>query len=365
MNDGTHGSSAARCVGMMLPLLLALPLSAQDHADGTTASTSAVSQEVQFGAGNVMLAGLIRLPASPPPHPAVVLLAGSLPRAKADEGLAAVAAAFVARGFAVLTTDSRGTGASQGQFDIASLELLADDAMAAASVLRRRPDVRAEAVGFWGVSQGASWVGPLAAKRAGAAFLIAVSGPLVSPETHVHRFLAGRLRSAQGLDDAIIAQVTDARRVVWNYYATGEGYEAAHAAVEALRKEPWFASSGLSPTVTVPSELEGLPGPTRTFLAQKDFDPLAAIEQLTCPLLAVYGAEDAQLPVADHVETLRALGRRPEARITVELLQGLDHDLRPEPGAMRRPVAEDPYAMMARWAATRVTASGRGAAEGL
>ncbi len=92
-----------------------------------------------------------------------MLLAGSLPTAKEDERLAAVAAAFVGRGFAVMTTDSRGTGGSRGQLDSASLEQLAGDAAAAVAMLRQRADVRADAVGFWGVSQGASWVGPLAA----------------------------------------------------------------------------------------------------------------------------------------------------------------------------------------------------------
>ena len=89
----------------------------------------------------------------------------------------------------------------------------------------------------------------------------------------------------------------------------------------------------LPPTVTIPNELTTLPGRTRTFLAQKDFDPLSAMAQLSCPLLAIYGSEDALLPVAEHVKTLRAMALRPQARITVELLQGLDHDLRQVPGA--------------------------------
>jgi hypothetical protein len=343
---------------------MALPLSAQNKAEARIAGTAPVPEEIRFEAGNVTLAGLLRLPASTPPHPAVVLVAGSLPTAKEDERLAGVAEAFLAEGFAVLTTDSRGTGASQGEFDTASLELLADDAMAAVAVLRRRPEVRAEGVGLWGVSQGASWVGPLAAKGASAAFLVAVSGPLVSPETHVHRFLDGRLRSTHGLDEAEIARVANARRAVWSYYATGQGYERASAAVAALLNEPWFASAGIPPKVIVPSELKELPARTRTFLAQKDFDPLAAISELRCPLLAVYGAEDGQLAVGDHVDTLRALRKSQEARITVELLSGLDHDLRPVPGQTLSPIARHPFATMARWAAHQVTLHGKGTGGG-
>ena len=143
---------------------------------------------------------------------------------------------------------------------------------------------------------------------------------------------------------------------MWDYYATGEGYEAADAAVQALRLEPWFESSGLPPAVRAPGELSDLPARTRTFLAQKDFDPLAAIGRLPCPLLAVYGAQDDKLPVMEVAETLRALGQRSKTSITVELLSGLDHDLRPVPGAATDPTAEDPFARMARWAAAQVAA---------
>ncbi|HZI64312.1 MAG TPA: alpha/beta hydrolase [Thermoanaerobaculia bacterium] len=317
------------------------------------ATCPAAAQEVRFTSGDVTLAGLLRRPSGTAPHPAVVLLPGSLATAKEDVRLAAVAAAFTARGFAVLTADSRGTGGSQGDFDRASLELLAADAAAAVAMLRQRPDVRAAAVGLWGVSQGASWVGPLAAQRSTAAFLVAASGPLLSPEDFVHRFFAAKLRNEQKLDEPTIERIAAARRAVWSYFATGRGYEAASQAVEALRREPWFASSGLPPTVRPPGEPTAQPARTRTFLAQKDFDPVAAIAGLPCPALFVYGAEDTQLPVAEHAATLRAFAPRAKAGITVEIVPGVDHDLRPTSGG----TDNEALLRMARWAEAQVAGS--------
>ncbi len=321
-----------------------------------TASQPAAVQEVRVTSGDATLGGLLRLPAGPPPHPAVVLLPGSRATAKEDERLAAVAAAFVARGFAALTTDSRGMGASQGDFHAASLDVLARDAAAAAAMLRRRPDVRGDAVGFWGVSQGATWVGPLAAERSAAAFLVAASGPLLSPEDFMHRFFAARLRADQDLDEPTLARITASRTTVWRYLATGQGYEAASAAVEAARGEPWFASSGLPPTVRPPGELTALPAPTKTFLGQKDFDPVAAVARLPCPALFVYGAEDTHLPAAEHAATLRDLASRPGARISVEIVPGLDHDLQPARAGAGGATSAEPFASMARWAETQITA---------
>jgi len=336
-------------------LLVASPCAAgQVRALDGSAGAPPPPRDVELTSGGVRLAGSLRLPGGPPPHPAVVLLPGSLPTGRDDERMAVVAQAFVDAGFAVLTTDSRGVGASQGDFDLASIDLLADDAAGAIAFLRRRPEVRADAVGLWGRSQGATWVGPLATVRAGAAFLVAASGPLDSPEAHTHRFLAARLR-ARGLDDEAVARAEAVRAQVWSYYATGAGYQEALAAVAAARDEPWFDAAGLPATVRAPSELAALPARTRTFLAGKDLDPLASTRRLPCPLLAVYGGEDSMLPVARHAEALRALAYRHAAEIRVVVAPGLDHDLRRSTDGTEGP-GTDPEVLirMVAWAAKQV-----------
>lgn len=336
----------------------ASPQAAGESEDGAMTQHVRGAKEVRFGSGDTVLAGLLRAPAGEPPHPAVVLLPGSLPTAKENQRLAAVAAAFGARGFATLTTDSRGTGGSGGDFAAASFEVLADDAAAAVAMLRLRPDVRGEAVGLWGVSQGATWVGPLAAERSDAAFLVAAAGPLDSPEESMHHLLADRLRRTEGLDDAALQQITATRRAIWGYYATGEGYAAASTTLEALRREPWFGSSGLPAAVRPPGELSTLPAGTRTFLGQKGFDPLAAIGRLRCPMLAVYGSEDRQLRVAEHAEALRQLSSQPDQRVTVEVLPGAGHDLLPVASKDEVESGDiEAYAMMALWAEEQVRAT--------
>lgn len=316
------------------------------------------SVAVRFRSGDTALTGLLRLPSGEPPHPAVLLLPGSRPTSREDDRLTAVAEAFVGEGFAVLTVDSRGTGDSGGSFERATFEVLADDAAAAVRTLRDHPDVRADAVGLWGVSQGATWVGPLAAARADVAFLVAASGPLATPEEFMHDFFAGRLRDAHDLDASSIERARKARSALWSYYATGRGRDAARSAIESVRDEPWRATAGLPSSVRPRAELSSLPAPTRTFLAQKDFDPVAALTDLPCPLLAVYGGRDGKLPVEEHVETLRELAGRPGTRIRVEVIPGADHDLHPDPAASDPP---RPLERMARWAARRVghTPAGR------
>jgi hypothetical protein len=88
---------------------------------------------------------------------------------------------FARAGIACLSFDKRGTGKSTGDWQQAGFDVLADDVIAAVDSLRLRPDIRADQIGLWGVSQ-AGWVIPMAANKSDhVAFCIPVSGGAVSP----------------------------------------------------------------------------------------------------------------------------------------------------------------------------------------
>lgn len=108
------------------------------------------------------LAGTLTLPAGPGPHPAVVLLHGSGPLDREGnspqlrmELARPVAGALAARGIATLRYDRRGTGATPGDWRTAGFTGNRQDAAAAVRALADRPDVRAEATGVIGHSEGA------------------------------------------------------------------------------------------------------------------------------------------------------------------------------------------------------------------
>jgi hypothetical protein len=100
---------------------------------------------------------------------------------------------FASEGLAVLTYDKRGVGKSGGQFQggpsaasASNLDLLAQDAAAAASVLVQHPHTGGTPVGYIGLSQG-GWIIPIAASRPPAvSFMLFFSGPVatVSEERH-------------------------------------------------------------------------------------------------------------------------------------------------------------------------------------
>jgi pimeloyl-ACP methyl ester carboxylesterase len=100
---------------------------------------------------------------------------------------------IASEGLAVLTYDKRGVGKSGGQFQggpsaasASNLDLLAQDATAAARVLVQHPRTGRTPIGYIGLSQG-GWIIPIAASRPPAvSFMLFFSGPVatVSEERH-------------------------------------------------------------------------------------------------------------------------------------------------------------------------------------
>jgi uncharacterized protein len=138
-------------------------------------------QTVSFDNGGVHLVGTLFLPERAGKVPGLVLLPGS---GRTQRSLfRGYAAHFAQAGYAVLIYDKRGTGESSGKNEAecftcvdTDLEPLASDASAGLSFLASRPEVRAEATGFAGLSEGGLFAPRAAALNGHAAFMLIISG---------------------------------------------------------------------------------------------------------------------------------------------------------------------------------------------
>jgi alpha-beta hydrolase superfamily lysophospholipase len=147
------------------------------------------SEDVTFRSTDVSLSGTVVFPDQSQPTASVVLVHGSGRTLR----MLWLARLFASEGLAVLTYDKRGVGKSGGQFQggpsaasASNLDLLAQDAAAAAGVLVQHPRTRGTPVGYIGLSQG-RWIIPIAASKPPAvSFMLFFSGPVatVSEERH-------------------------------------------------------------------------------------------------------------------------------------------------------------------------------------
>lgn len=284
-------------------------------------------ERVAFRNGHVALEGTVILPDGPGPFAAAVVTHGSDAENRASAGYRGQGVQFARHGVAALIYDKRGTGASTGDYTIASLEDLAQDALAGAAALKQRSDIRPSRIGIAGQSQG-GWIAPLAATMSKeVAFVVALSSPGIGPMAQSIFHNANEMRAA-GFSEADIARAQALRNRMYQRARTGKVDDDFLKDLEAASKEPWFEASKLP--YPYPSELdEG----TRKLLL---FEPLPVWQKVRVPVLAVWGAKDIYLPAEESRKAVSAaLAQARNERITLRVLPNLNHSLyfERDPGA--------------------------------
>ncbi len=235
--------------------------------------------------GDTLAASLL-LPQGEGPFPGVVIVHGSGGSPRANPWTQAYVEALVGRGVAVLYPDKRGSGDSQGDWQQASFELLADDALAALDRLLEEPELDAERVGLIGFSQGGDIV-PLAATLSSKVkFVVDVSGSVVPLREQIgDEIRQGAL--AEGRSEEELKTLQELNQLGLRYALLGEGWQEYSHALEAAKHTSLKESEVLG----------GFPAtrdhPIWSFLrAVGDFDPLPYWQRVAVPALFLYGGKD-------------------------------------------------------------------------
>lgn len=225
-------------------------------------------------------------------------------------------------GIAVLSYDKRGVGGSSGDWRAATLTDLAADAGAALSFLRSQPEVRSDAAGLFGHSEGGWVVLRAATARDDMPWVITNSCPGVSPAVQERYALANYLREIRMDSQRAVDRTLDLYDRLIEAGRRDADFATAEHLVEAAGRP-----SGLSYYwADIDERLWG-------FLKRKqDHDPTRDLSGLRCPHLAFFGGEDRLVPVADSLRVFGAsachAARPRHATLTVEVLPGADHRLR-------------------------------------
>lgn len=286
-------------------------------------------ETVHFASDDITLAGTLVLPEGPQPHPAVVLFHGSGPQ-KRD---LFTARWFAAEGIAALAYDKRGVGESGGDFRKVPFMELCDDGLGAIQYLKSRKEIDAKRIGVWGLSQG-GWLGPLAGSRsADVAFVIAVSGPGVSPGEQMIFYYANELRE-QGMEEGDVRAANTVRRDIWSYMSSGLGYGKTKAELDGARTKRWYSqarvqqddSFGALPT---PAELSKPVGRSAIWFKQEAvYDPVPALRALRVPALFLFGDHDELIPVDESLVIHRVLAEDKQHDFTIRVFPHVDHEMR-------------------------------------
>lgn len=262
----------------------------------------------------IKLAATFTIPPGKGPFPAVALITGSGQQDR-DESLLGhkpflVLADYLTRkGIAVLRSDDRGAGGSGGDFAKATTADFATDTEAAVAYLKTRREVDPRKIGLIGHSEGGVIAPMVAARNGDVAFIVMMAGTGVPG------------------DQIVTAQV------VAGAEAAGMPHEtAAQAGVKERRildlveqeRDPAALQKKLAAEGVPDAAYSQLTSPWyRYFLT---YDPAPALRQVTCPVLAINGEKDTQVPPKLNLPAIRkALQEGGNRHFEVDELPGLNH----------------------------------------
>jgi CubicO group peptidase (beta-lactamase class C family)/dienelactone hydrolase len=279
------------------------------------------SEEIEFTNGPMTLSGVLHLPEGPGPHPAIIFVHGSGPINRESWGYyPPLWEAFLEAGFACLSWDKPGVGASTrpgGNYDdTESFFERATELRKAIDFLKRRDDIAPQRIGLWGISR-AGWILPMVASRTqDVAFVIAVS-------------CAGTDSLEQSAYQTK-CQMTDEGRSEREIAEAMAYYEAQSGPMPEPSEAFWKHLEGDNPDyASDPSVRADQDG---SYL----INARLFLEQVTCPVLAIFGEVDRNVPPFDSAQVYRqALEKAGNPDATVEIFPNADHLLlQTETGSM-------------------------------
>jgi pimeloyl-ACP methyl ester carboxylesterase len=274
------------------------------------------TEEVSFASRDVRLNGTIALPAAAGRHPGLVLIGGSGPSDRHNDGFFdALCEHLVASGIATLTYDKRGVCASTGDWRTATVDDLAADAGAAVATLRRHARATPGAVGVMGHSEG-GWVAlRLYATARLTAPLVLNSCPAVPfVDSEVHALTAAGVPT----DDASRAGVL--LRELAAAASAGLALDHGRRLIAGAQQERWYAAAQASGFVLDATSWAQLK-------VWGEYDPADDLSVVAAPTLVVLGANDPLTPVDASASRYEVTARVARRRQEIAVFRGADHRL--------------------------------------
>jgi fermentation-respiration switch protein FrsA (DUF1100 family) len=289
------------------------------------------SEEVAYdnaAAPSVRLAGTLTLPSGKGPFPAAILIAGSGPNRRDEDILGhklflVLADHLTRQGLAVLRYDKRGVGQSSGDYAHATSREFAADTEAGLAYLRTRKDIDPARIGLIGHSEGGLIAPIVAAVDPKVAFIVLMAAPGESGRKIL--LDQGRLIAiANGMDPRKAAETEAFSDKL--YQMVLDEKDPARASAQAKQMLADYAKAHDLPAETLEAQVDMLNSAwMRAFMV---YDPVPTLRQVRCPVLAIAGAKDLQVPPDDNLAAIKgALGA--DRDVTVQELAGLNHLFQP------------------------------------
>ncbi|HQN93772.1 MAG TPA: alpha/beta hydrolase, partial [Prolixibacteraceae bacterium] len=229
-------------------------------------------------------------------------------------------------GIAVLRFDDRGVGKSEGDQGSATSVDFSTDAESAFHYLKTRSEIDSKSIGLMGHSEGGLIAPMVAARNHELGFIVMLAGPGMTGKELLPE-QAALISKASGVSDENIRIGREINNVIYSMIDTVTPTEELAKKLNdyinkmvAENKMP----SELSSKEMIDIQMKQLISPwMRYFL---NYDPRPALRKVTCPVLALNGEKDLQVPPVENLREIeKALKEGGNSNYTIKQINGLNH----------------------------------------
>lgn len=294
------------------------------------------SEEVSFQNtnANISLAGTLTIPKEEGVFPAVILISGSGAQNRDEElfnhkPFLVLSDYLTKNGFAVLRYDDRGTAQSTGDFASATTEDLASDVESAIVYLKTRKEIDIKKIGLLGHSEGGIIAPMVAAKSKEIGFIILLAGTGIRGDKLL-LMQQELLAKASGQSEEVIQETKKVNTKVFDIVVKSNNSNTLRTELttflnENLKNNPnQEIPQGMTAEQYVELQVNQISNPWLEFFIK--YDPSDALTKVTCPVLAINGGKDLQVPAKENLNAIEnALKKGKNKNVTIKEFPNLNH----------------------------------------
>ena len=279
----------------------------------------------------ITLAGTFSKPNSGGPFPALLLITGSGPQNRDEELLGqkpflVIADYLTRRRIAVLRVDDRGIGKSTGNFRAATTEDFAGDVRSGINYLKTRSDVNPKKIGLLGHSEGGIIAPMVASRSTDVAYIILMAGPSLRG-AQILSMQDSLISAAMGVPTERIVHRLKVNRALFAIVQAESDTTRLRQRIRSAVEQSMAADSVMGGKINreeMEATVNQIVSPWFRFFLT--YDPAPALEKVTCPILALDGSKDLQVPAEENIKGMElAFKKSGNKRAKAMMLPGLNH----------------------------------------
>ena len=288
-----------------------------------------LSEEVEYinPKSGLKLAGTLTLPENKKACPAVVMITGSGAEDRDEtvfghKPFAVIADYLTRNGIAVLRADDRGVGGSEGNAGNSTSQDFAGDALAGVEFLKNRKEIDPKKIGLIGHSEG-GLIAPIAAVESkNVAFIILMAGPGTVGEQILYE-QAALISKAAGLPEYSIEQNKLTQQKIFDVVKNEPDSAKTVNKLRASLSQGMYEGMNERIKKAIDAEISKVNNPWfRYFLT---YDPKPTLKKVKCPVLALNGEKDIQVPVSNLKEIYEAVTAGGNNRVDTVRFENHNH----------------------------------------